>query len=85
MTILCWNCWGLKYSPILFFSQVKVCRNKVDVVRAKINFTGLCFIPGINNGGGLAFMWKDKLGLSTNFIDVVIISEDKPDWRFTGY
>lgn len=74
----------------IFLLDVKISRAKADVVRAKINFTRLCFIPSVNNGGGITLMWKDKssvrlLGLSANFIDVVILSEDTPDWRFTGY
>lgn len=49
----------------------------MERVRQKINFQGLCLIPVINNGGGLAFMWRERdtinlIGCSTNFIDVSI-------------
>lgn len=65
MTTLSWNCRGLgnsktvrelldlvsKFMPdFIFFMEVKVARDKVERVREQINFQGLCFVPGINNG-----------------------------------
>lgn len=77
-------------AEFIFLMEVKVLREKLEHVREKINFQGLCFVPGINNGGGLAFLWRnrDTVNLnsySANFIDVKILLPYSNQWWLTGY
>lgn len=73
MITLSWNCRGLgnletvqelmdlmskKQTNLIFLIEVKVCWVKVEKVQNQLRYAGLCFIPGHNNGGGLAFFME---------------------------
>lgn len=105
MKIFSWNCRGLgnpraveeleylisSFMPmVVFLMEVKVDREVVDKLKVKKNFEGLFYVPHVNNGGGLALLWKERdmvqlQRYSRNFIDVIISLEDLPKWRLTGY
>lgn len=55
--------------------EVKTTRSQVGSATRKMGFEGLLFVPGQNNGVGLALFWKIKHmakvpAYSKNFIDV---------------
>ncbi|XP_073119607.1 uncharacterized protein [Henckelia pumila] len=55
-----------------------------------MDFEGLFYVPGLNNGGGLALLWKHKhmaklLAFSSNFIDVEVTIPGMVAWRLTGF
>lgn len=105
MKIFSWNCHGLgnpraveeledlisSFMPtVVFLMEVKVDRGVVDNLKAKKNFEVMFYVPHINNGGGLALLWKERdmvqlRRYSRNFIDSIISMEDFPKWRLTGY
>ena len=76
MNFLSWNCRGLgnpqrvlalpdimsRFLPsVIFLMEVKLRRNKMEDIKRKLRYEGLFYVEGINNGGGLALLWKDKI------------------------
>lgn len=45
----------------IFLLEVKMTWAKVDRVKNKLSFQSLFHIDNLNNGGGLALMWKDTV------------------------
>ena len=105
MTTLSWNYHGLgnprtvrtlrdlvnRFKPtFIFLMQVKIGRSKVERVKHQLQYEGLFVVEGINSGGGLALLWKEKdsarlISFSKIFIDVSVHVQNMPVWRLTGF
>lgn len=73
----------------IFLMEVKVDRKAVEKVQCRIHFEGLFYMMHVNNGGGLAVLWrKQELAhlnkFVRNFIDVTVC-EEGGHWRLTGF
>lgn len=102
---LSWNCRGLgnletinelldiasNFKPnFIFLMEVKIDRERVEVVQKQLKYNGLCFYPGENNGGGVALLWRDKntarlISIFLNFIDIEVCLVNSPRWRLMGF
>ena len=40
--------------------ETKCQRNQVESIKHRMGYEGLFFMPGVNNGGGLALFWKER-------------------------
>ena len=40
--------------------EVKVQRGRVERVQILLKYEGLFFVEGVNSGGGIALLWKEK-------------------------
>ena len=54
--------------------EVKVQRGRVERVQILLKYEGLFFVEGVNSGGGIALLWKEKhmvmlVGYLKKFID----------------
>ena len=62
----------------------------IERIERRVRFEGVFFVKGINQGGCIAVLWKDKgaarlLSYSRNHVDVEIQLENLPKRRFTGF
>lgn len=105
MKILSWNCRGLgrlraveeleeiidsSKPSVVFLMEVKMGRGVVEGIRVKKEFGGLFYVSHINNGGGLALLWKEQhmvqlLGYGRTFIDLKISLDNYQPWRLIGF
>ncbi|WCJ41960.1 hypothetical protein M5689_022794 [Euphorbia peplus] len=105
MSTISWNCRGMgnprtvrmlmnlvsKFRPeFIFLMEVKCNRAKIESIKRKLCYDGLFFIDPINQGGGLALLWKlngtvNLLRASRNFIDVKISLMGLSEYRLTGF
>lgn len=44
----------------VFLMETMCCNEKVEIVRAKINYESLFTVAGPGPGGGLALFWKEE-------------------------
>ena len=56
----------------------------------KIQFENIFIAPRLNKGGGLVLFWRSSIdvsvvGLSKNYIDVIINKNKEDECRFTGF
>lgn len=103
MKIIVWNCRGLGNGPavrgllnlqkekdpdILFLSETKMDRNRIQGFRWKLGMTNMVVKDCEGKSGGLVF-WKKDINLhlctvSRLYIDVDVVEKDGFIWRFTG-
>ena len=62
----------------------------LEEMKHKLNYEGLFFVEGSNNGGDLALPWKEKnmvrlLGYSKNHIDFEVQSAWSSPWHLIGF
>ncbi|XP_060961739.1 uncharacterized protein LOC133031956 [Cannabis sativa] len=105
MKILAWNCRGLGNAAIvrqlkelirksnlevLILSEVRLKEEKCFCLMRKLQFPGICYVPPMGTGGGLALCWR--LGVDCNIqnadknLITGIISSDPLDrpWMVMG-
>lgn len=105
MKILSWNCHGLGrlravqeleelisslFPCLVLLMETKDGRQALEDIRVKKWFSGLFYVPHVNHGGGIAFLWKEEnmvqlLYYGHNFIDARINLSHFPTWRLTGF
>lgn len=50
-----------RFGPkLIFLMEVKVCRDKMERVIRKLQSEDMFCVEGVNNGGGLALIWKER-------------------------
>ncbi|KAH7661515.1 DNase I-like protein [Dioscorea alata] len=103
MKFIFWNCIGLgspktvrelrdlvsHNKPLcIFLMEVKIAHSRVDAIRYHQGFQSLFHVDNVNNGGGLALLWRENLqvhflSFSYSHIDVAIKCEGFDQWRLT--
>ena len=79
------------YKPkLVFVMEVKTNMEKMEGIKRRLLYERIFFVKGINQGGGIALLWKERkttklLGFSRNHIDVEVQMPNLPCWRFTGF
>lgn len=74
---------------VVFFMEVKVDQKVVERVQKKIRFEGLFCVTHVNNGGGLALLWKQQQTVklhkyARDFMDVFVCNDEEM-WRLTCF
>lgn len=74
MSVLAWNCWGLRSPPeiriltdkvksrdptLVFLAETKANLNRIKGFQNKLQFTQGISIPSDSRSGGLALLWKE--------------------------
>ena len=105
MICLSWNCRGLgqdraiqalselvqTHKPmVVFLFETLVNSNKIESLRVKLGFQNAMVVNRLNQGGGVAVIWKDMekcivLSFSNHHIDLEIGDEARGKWRLTGF
>ncbi|XP_042950057.1 uncharacterized protein LOC122282168 [Carya illinoinensis] len=106
MNFLVWNCRGLgnprtvrelrlmvkeKDPRVIFLSETKSRRTKVETVRNRLGFECSFVVDSIGRSGGLVMMWKQEVCVelhtfSNNHISLTItVEEGAIPWRVTGF
>lgn len=102
MKVISWNGRGLggrpavrgllelqkkEYPDVLFLSETKLNKNKVEKLRYTLNMPHMVFKVCEGKSGGLALLWKREINLSLRWlgrmhIDATFTEEDGFKWRF---
>ena len=105
MSCLSWNCRGLgnpqteeelvaliskKDPKIVFLMETKVEKVTIERICRKLKFVNFFVVPRVNQGGGLALLWRENINLavltsSDRHIDASIDFGMDDAWRFTGF
>ena len=105
MSCLSWNCRGLgnpqtedelvakvsnKDPKMVFLMETKSEKSTIERIGRKTQLTNTFVVPQVNNGGGLALLWKidfqvDVQSYSERHIDAFIDHGVDDAWRFTGF
>ena len=105
MSYLSWNCRGLgnpqteeelvaliskKDPKIVFLMETKVEKITIERICRKLKFVNFFVVPRVNQGGGLALLWRENINLavltsSDRHIDASIDFGMDDAWRFTGF
>lgn len=80
LSILSWNCWGLKL----------VQATKIEAIRVRLGYDSSFMVSSMGRRGGLAVFWKHPfdchiINYSQNFINLRVCQQGKPDWRLTCF
>lgn len=74
--------------PVFVFLMETMCsHDRVESIRAKMNYEGLFTVAGPGHGGGLALFWKQDGKLlikasSHNYIDAKVQLDDTTPWSY---
>jgi hypothetical protein len=78
--------------PILvFLMENKIRKNKMEVIRCKLNYTSMFVVDCVGRSGGMALLWGDEVFVEVqNFSQrqingLVKISEFAESWQFKGF
>lgn len=105
MKLLSWNCRGLgnprtvlelkdlvssNKPSCIFLLEVKIARSRVERIKEQLGFQSLFYVNNVNNGGGLALLWKETvevnlLSYSRFHVDTQVKIERQEPWRLTGF
>ena len=105
MSCLSWNCRRLgnpqteeelvaliskKDPKIVFLMETKVEKITIERICRKLKFVNFFVIPMVNQGGGLALLWRENINLimftsSDRHIDASIDFGMDDDWHFIGF
>jgi exonuclease III len=105
MILLSRNCRGLgnlrtvralqslvkKQGPgVLFLMETKLDSRDMESIRVLLRFNNLFVVPSHGRSGGLAMLWRTKVGLeihnySRHHIDCGVCDNDGKEWRLTGF
>ena len=105
MSCLSWNCRrlgnpqtedelvalvGNKDPKMVFLMETKCEKSTIERIAKKTQFSNNFVVPRVNNGGGLALLWKtdfqvDVQSRSERHIDVIIDHRVDDAWRFTSF
>lgn len=106
MSLLSWNCRGLghprtvrelhswvkdKKPDLVFLIETKLRNTRMQVIRRKLNFSGMLTVDPVGKSGGLALLWRDPaevdiINFSARHICArVSLSGLEEPWKFTGF
>ena len=105
MSFLSWNCRGLrnpqtedelvaivsnKDPKMVFLMETKSEKSTIERIGRKTQLTNTFVVPRVNNGGGLALLWKtnfqvDVQSYSECHIDAFIDHGVDDAWQFMGF
>ena len=75
---------------MIFLMETKCEKSTIERIGRKTQFSNYFVVPRVNNGGGLALLWKtdfrvDVQSHSERHIDVIIDHGVDDAWQFTGF
>ena len=81
---------GNKDPKMIFLMETKCEKSTIERIGRKTQFSNNFVAPRVNNGGGLALLWKidfqvDVQSHSERHIDVIIDHGVDDAWRFMGF
>jgi exonuclease III len=106
MNLISWNCRGLgnprairslcrlvreKKPNILFLMETKCRKEKMEVLRVRMEFEGMFVVDVVGRSGGLALFWKERnvvkiQNYTRKHISAVVHFPDRSkSWRLTGF
>lgn len=80
-----------KRPTLVFLIETKLRRNKIELIRCKLRYTGLFAVDCIGRSGGLALLWGEDFSVeiqnySQHHINRVIQAHPSSvPWKFTGF
>ncbi|XP_057793280.1 uncharacterized protein LOC131009894 [Salvia miltiorrhiza] len=104
MSSLSWNCRGLGHPlaiptlcelvrahrpDFIFLCETLAKRQRVELIRSRLNFEGCFVVDCVGRSGGLCMFWKASsscklLSFSSNHIDMQV-TDTTGEWRLTGF